>query len=275
MRYAFSLALLLILAMLTYYLPQFAAAQTEDRCNERVCNIKITKDGFVPKTLIVKIGTKVVWTNNDDGRHTVTSGSPGEITAPFKSLLLEKGDTYEFTFEYSGFYQGSYKYFDQVTQTMRGEIIVEPEEKTVQEKPPVKTIKVDFNDPNSGVKSASLSNGDIKSMEIDRDRNSLVITVETMQTGGKLEITLDRGLIDAKSDNKDDHFAVMVDGKEGFFEETSSTAAERTLEIVVPAKAMIVEIMGTKVVPEFPIAMLAIASVFSAMIITYRLRIRL
>ena len=275
MRYAFSLALLLILAMLTYYLPQFAAAQTEDRCNERVCNIKITKDGFVPKTLIVKIGTKVVWTNNDDGRHTVTSGSPGEITAPLKSFLLEKGDTYEFTFEYAGLYQGSYKYFDQVTQTMRGEIIVEPEEKTVQEKPPIKTIKVDFNDPNSGVKSASLSNGDIKSMEIDRDRNSLVITVETMQTGGKLEITLDRDLIDAKGDSKDDHFTVLVDGKEGFFEETSSTPAERTLEIVVPAKAMIVEIMGTKVVPEFPIAMLAIASVFSAMIAAYRLRIRL
>ena len=275
MRYAFSLALLLILAMLTYYLPQFAAAQTEDRCNERVCNIKITKDGFVPKTLIVKIGTKVVWTNNDDGRHTVTSGSPGEITAPLKSFLLEKGDTYEFTFEYAGLYQGSYKYFDQVTQTMRGEIIVEPEEKTVEEKPPVKTIKVDFNDPNSGVKKASLSNGDIKSMEIDPVRSSLIITVETRQIGGKLQITLDRSLIDAKSDNKDDHFAVMVDGKEGFYDETSSTPTERTLEIVVPAKAMIMEIVGTKVVPEFPIAMLAIASVFSAMIIAYRLRTRL
>ena len=275
MRYAFALTLLLILAMSTYYLPQFAAAQTVDRCNEQICHVKMTKDGFVPKTLIVKIGTTVVWTNADDGRHTVTSGSPGEITAPFKSLLLEKGDTYEFTFEYAGLYQGSYKYFDQVTRTLRGEIIVEPEEKTVEEKPPVKTIKVDFNDPKSGVKKASLSNGDIKSMEIDPDFQSLIITVETMQTGGKLEITLDRGLIDAKSDGKDDHFTVLVDGKEGFYEEMSSTPTERTLEIVVPAKAMIIEIVGTKVVPEFPIVMLAIASVFSAMIVAYRLRVRL
>lgn len=275
MRYVFPLAFLLILAMSTYYLPQFATAQTEDRCNEQICHIKITKDGFAPKTLMVKIGATVVWTNTDDGRHTVTSGSPGEITAPLKSFLLEKGDTYEFTFEYGGFYQGSYKYFDQVTRTMRGEIIVEPKEKTVEEKPQVQTIKVDFNDPNSGVKNASLSNGDIKSMEIDPVRSSLIITVETMQTGGKLEITLERGLIDAKSDDKDDYFTVMVDGKEGFYDETSSTPTERTLEIVVPAEAMLIEIMGTKVVPEFPIAMLAIASVFSAMIIAYRLRARL
>jgi plastocyanin len=235
----------LIVVISSYNLPQFAGAQMTERCDEKICQITITKDGFVPKTLVVKIGTTIVWTNTDDGRHTVTSGSPGEIKAPLKSFLLENGDTYEFTFHHSGLYAGSYKYFDQVTQTMRGEIIVEPEEER-KETPKPKTIEVDFRDPSSGVK-ASFPAGTIKSMEINAEFHSLIITVETLQTGGKLEVTLDRNLIDAKTNGNDDRFIVLVDVEEGFYDEISSTATERILQIVVPAKATSIEIIGTHV----------------------------
>jgi len=267
---------MITIVAVSFNLQQFTQAQMSDRerCDAETCHVKITRDGFMPKTLIIKLGTTVVWTNEDDSRHTVTSGSPGEVKAPLKSLLLEKDDTYEFTFEHSGLYQGSYKYFDQVTLTMRGEIIVEPAPEIAKETPAPETMKIDFTDPNSGVKKATLSNGNIMSMEIDPDFASLIITVQTVDVNGKLTITLDRNLIDAKSNGNDDIFVVFVDGEEGFFEETSSTPTERTLEIVVPRESTEIEIMGTQVIPEFPVTMLVIAGIFSVMIAAYRLRTR-
>jgi plastocyanin len=249
MHYTFLVTILVVVAM-AYYLSQFAEAQTSERerCDAEVCHIKITRDGFIPKILTVKIGTTVVWTNLDDSRHTVTSGSLGEIKAPLKSLLLDKDDTYEFTFEHTGLYQGSYKYFDQVTKIMRGEIIVEPAPEETKEIPEVKTIKIVFSDPNSGVKKATLSNGNIMSMEIDPDLSSLIITVQTVDVNGKLTITLDRNLIDVKVNGNDDRFVVLADGKEAFYEETSSTTTERTLEIVVPRKTNEIKIVGTQVI---------------------------
>jgi len=275
--YTLSIATFLFAAMLSsYYVPQFAEAQTSDRerCDEEICHVKITSNGFAPKTLTIRIGTTVVWTNTDDGRHTVTSGSPGEVTAPLKSELLEKDGTYEFDFSHGGLYLGSYKYFDQVTSIMRGEIIVEavPEEEEEETQPD--TITVEFMNPESGVKKFSLSNGSVESVEIDPDFQSLIITVETELTNGKLEITLDRALIDAKSNGNDEQFIVFVDGDEGFYEEIASTPRERTLQIVVPNGTTEIEIVGTQVIPEFPVAMLVIAAVFTSMIAAFRLRTR-
>jgi uncharacterized membrane protein len=249
MRYSSAMKLLLSMMILVYPL-QLASAQTSDmqRCDEEICNVTITKEGFVPKTLIVKIGTTVVWTNTDDSRHTVTSGSPGELTAPLKSLLLDKGSVYKFTFSFAGSYKGSYKYFDQVTKTMRGEIIVEPEtkakEKTEPEVPETNTVKIDFNDPKSGVKNISFPHGSIKSIVMDPSIPALFITLQVGAVSN-LEITLDRNLIDAKSNGKDGSFVVLVNGKEGFFDEMLTTPTERTLRIVVPIQATTVEIRGT------------------------------
>ncbi len=274
MQYILLPVVFMLFVLIMYPITPFVEAQSRERCDAAVCHVEITEDGFVPKALIVKIGTTIVWTNNDDSTHTVTSGSPGEIVAPLKSPLLKPSETYEFTFHHFGLYQGSYKYFDQVTLTMRGEIIVEQEPEKIEEPPKANTMNVDFNDPQSGVKKVSFAAGTIKNMEIDLDFLSLVINVDDVRGGGKLTLVLDRTLIDSKSNGKDDRFIVLVDGEEGFHEELSSTPTERTLEIVVPDKTTRIEIVGTKVIPEFPVAMLVIASVFTAMIAAYRLRTR-
>ncbi|MGH9876711.1 MAG: hypothetical protein ACRD5H_03670, partial [Nitrososphaerales archaeon] len=246
------LLLLTIIASNSVLVSVAAQESTREICDADICNVSITADGFVPKTLIVKVGTTVVWTNDDDGRHTVTSGSPGEVAAPLKSLLLEKGSTYEFTFDATGSFSGSYKYFDQVTRIMRGEIIVgaaEPTPPTIEEPPEVQTIKIDFRNPESGVKSVSLSNGMVRDMAINPDSYTLIMTVETDETNGMMDIVLDRNLIDAKDNNKDKDFMVLINGEEGFYEETASTPEERTLQIVVPGRANKIEIVGTQVVP--------------------------
>lgn len=261
MRHTLLIVTFFVSVLLAYNIPQFAEAQTSAGCDEAICHVKITKDGFVPKRLIVKVGTTIVWTNTDDRGHTVTSGSPGEVTAPLKSVLLEKGDTYEFTFHLAGLFQGSYKYFDQVIKHKRGEIIVEPELVKTAEIPKRNTTKIDFTDPQSGVKKVSLSNGSIKSMEIDPGSLSLIITLENVEVRTAIEITLDRNLIDATSNGKDDRFVVLFKEGEGFFDEISSTPTERTLRIVVPSKTMHIEILGTQVIPEFPVTVMAVMGV--------------
>lgn len=239
-------AFFFVLLVTSYYVPQFIEAETRERCDDEVCHVKITNEGFVPRTLLIKIGTTVVWTNTDDGRHTVTSGMPGEITAPLKSLLLNKGDTYTFTFHHHGQYEGSYKYFDQVTRTMRGEIIVERAQQVqVVESPEPHTIRIDYNDPQSGIKKIVFPVGSIKNIGIEPDLIALIISVENVLASGKLEISIDRNLLDARADGRDNKFMILLNGKEAFYDESSITPTERTLQIVVPPRSSSVEIRGT------------------------------
>ena len=61
--------------------------------------VAIKNFAFSPATLVVKIGTKVTWTNQDTDAHTVTStGSDG----PLKSAALSTGQTYSYTFTTAG-----------------------------------------------------------------------------------------------------------------------------------------------------------------------------
>ncbi|GEM_PF-1731986 len=253
MKYRFATVFLLLTIAVSSVLSSIEAQEsTREICDADICHVSITSDGFMPKTLLIRVGTTVIWTNNDDGRHTITSGSVGEVTAPLKSLLLEKGGTYEFAFDAAGSFSGSYKYFDQVTKTMRGEIIVgqaEPTPPTIEEPPEVQTIMIDFQNPESGVKSVSLSNGMVNDMGIIPDAYILIMSVETKEVNGIMDIVLDRNLIDAKDKNKDKDFMILINGREGFYEETSSTPDERALQIVVPGRTNKIEIVGTQVVP--------------------------
>ena len=136
--------------------------------------------------------------------------------------------------------------------------------------PPAGTVRVQFEDNVFNVK-ASLSNGSIRSIEVDPDFTSIVISVRTTDQDGELKITLPRQLIDARINGDDDDFIVLVDGEEADFEETDTTATERTLTIPVPAGAEEVEIIGTQVIPEFGIlAALALAAAVGAIVVISR-----
>jgi plastocyanin len=75
---------------------------------------------FTPSPLAVRAGTTVVWTNQDEIRHTVTSGSPAAGAARFGSALADKGALYRFTFTE----RGRYPYFCERHPGMRGEVQV-------------------------------------------------------------------------------------------------------------------------------------------------------
>jgi plastocyanin len=62
--------------------------------------ISISNYKFAPSPLIVKAGTKVVWTNNDTVPHTITSDQGSVLNSP----RLAPGEKFSFTFTAAGIY---------------------------------------------------------------------------------------------------------------------------------------------------------------------------
>jgi len=91
-----------------------ALATTPARAEDTA--VKIANFTFSPQQVTVKAGTTVVWTNEDDIPHTVTSS-----TQVFKSGALDSDQKFSFTFTTPG----SYKYFCALHPHMTGTIVVE------------------------------------------------------------------------------------------------------------------------------------------------------
>jgi amicyanin len=64
--------------------------------------VDIVDYAYSPKTITVKAGTTVTWTNQDSVKHDITSDTES-ADAP-KSELLAKGESYSFTFTKPGTY---------------------------------------------------------------------------------------------------------------------------------------------------------------------------
>ena len=78
--------------------------------------VAIDQFTFTPQRVIVKAGTTVTWTNDDDIPHTVASSSK-----LFKSKTLDTKDKFSFTFTTPG----NYEYFCSLHPHMTGAIVVE------------------------------------------------------------------------------------------------------------------------------------------------------
>jgi manganese oxidase len=75
---------------------------------------------FQPGALDVRAGTRVMWTNQDDIAHTVTSGVPGGPDGRFDLPLAGKGVTASATFSDPG----AFPYFCTRHASMRGQVVV-------------------------------------------------------------------------------------------------------------------------------------------------------
>ncbi|HJU14788.1 MAG TPA: plastocyanin/azurin family copper-binding protein [Candidatus Nitrosotalea sp.] len=95
-----------------------------------IANVNISKGAstqaagqkyFDPAALSVKVGTTVVWTNQDSASHTVTSGDPqAGPSGDFDSGLIKPGNTFKHTFSKAG----TTSYFCTVHPWMTGKITV-------------------------------------------------------------------------------------------------------------------------------------------------------
>lgn len=136
-------------------------------------------------------------------------------------------------------------------------------------------ITVKYQDKTFDV-NAKLTNGDVKSIKVDPDFKSIILAVETTGTQtGELTITLPRGLIDAKKGTADDEFIIVVGADEVNYKETNTTDNERELKISIPAGTKEVEIVGTQIIPEFPISVIgAMAAIIGAVVLLGRMKLR-
>jgi plastocyanin len=71
---------------------------------------------FAPKTLTVKAGTTIHWTNKDDSPHTVTSDQ-----GVFASPLMDTDQSFQYTFTKPG----KFTYFCKLHPAMTGVVVVE------------------------------------------------------------------------------------------------------------------------------------------------------
>lgn len=78
--------------------------------------VDIVDFDYAKKTLKVKKGTKVVWTNKDQSQHTVTSDNNG----PLQSPRFGKDGTFEYTFNEAGMFS----YFCEPHPYMKGAVEV-------------------------------------------------------------------------------------------------------------------------------------------------------
>jgi plastocyanin len=83
-------------------------------------SVSIQTFQFRPTPIEVRAGARVTWTNQDDILHTVTSGTPESRDHRFEAPLDGKGASSTMTFTQAG----SYPYFCDRHQSMRGEIRV-------------------------------------------------------------------------------------------------------------------------------------------------------
>lgn len=79
-------------------------------------NVEIKNFAFSPKTLAVKKGTTIVWTNNDSVGHTATADD-----GSFDTGLLAKGESGSVTFDKVG----TFSYHCTPHPYMKAEIVVE------------------------------------------------------------------------------------------------------------------------------------------------------
>lgn len=86
--------------------------------------VSIMSYGFEPKTIKIKQGQAIVWTNKDSAQHQVSADSiQGDNTTPifFSQGASPRKESVLFTF----FTKGSFTYHDQIDPTFKGTIIVQ------------------------------------------------------------------------------------------------------------------------------------------------------
>jgi plastocyanin len=68
--------------------------------------VAIKNFAFSPRTITVKVGTRVKWTNRDTAIHRLASATSiktsAKLTAMFRSGSLSKGQSFSFTFKKKG-----------------------------------------------------------------------------------------------------------------------------------------------------------------------------
>jgi predicted secreted protein with PEFG-CTERM motif len=237
-----------------------------------------TADGcFIPSMVTIDVGSEVIWENNDNAAHTVTSGTPeAGPDGVFDSQLVMASKSFSFMFHEAG----SYDYFCMVHPWMQGMVMVSAEEDHGDEHGDEMKHSDEMghgdDHASSGIEdisdqfSATVTSGEIHHIGANSDDDTLLVHLFGADDAGELKIVLNRDIITPFDDGT---YFVLVDNEENEdFEQMGNT-----LHIQYGPGAERIEIVGSHVVPEFgTIAMIVLAvAIVSIIAITAKTRISL
>jgi predicted secreted protein with PEFG-CTERM motif len=217
-----------------------------------------TNDAYSPNPVNANVGDTVIWTNNDvPNTHTATSGTPsagpdgkfgGTADAPF-SATIGPGKTFSHTFTEAG----EFPYYCALHPNMVGTVMVAggspaPAGFTT-------TASLDGNDYMITGKSATVK---ATAAEIEAGEKVEV----TFDKAGEVELTLPKTMISG-------NITVMAGDTAVASEVLSENDTSTTIKFTVPEGETEVDIMGTMVIPEFPVVVALILGASIAAIIGY------
>ena len=250
-KIAVAVGLAAILASV-FALPQ-AAFAAEVNVSITVGATSKTTDAYSPNPVEVSEGDTVIWTNDDTTPHTATSGTAATPDGIFGGdaetggVILVKGKTQSFTFAE----EGTYPYFCTLHPNMVGTVTVgegggEPTESTA-------TATLDGSSyPVTAMSTAKATAATIQAKE------SVMVTFDK---AGEVQLTLPKDMISNIT-------SVMAGDAEVEFEQEDA-ADSTTLSFTIPEGETEVTVMGSFVVPEFPVIAALILGITIAGIVGY------
>jgi predicted secreted protein with PEFG-CTERM motif len=112
-----------------------------------------------------------------------------------------------------------------------------------------------------------ITGGKLAGLSAERDNMTLIVNVSST-SNGKLIIELPRNVIDSqKQGNLDDNFAVFEDGQYVVENEIRTDAQARTLMVGFDNGTSVIEITGSRIVPEFATIALVVFAIATSGII--------
>ena len=119
MRHLLRAGLLTLIAGVTFMACASAGSPSTATAGTSAASVDIKSFAFGPASVTITKGQSVKWTNSDGTAHTVSSG-----TAPTKDGKFDKevpnGGSVTITFDAAG----TFSYFCNIHQTMRGSVLV-------------------------------------------------------------------------------------------------------------------------------------------------------
>jgi plastocyanin len=192
-------------------------------------------DAFAPYPVNANVGDTVVWTNDDIQPHTVVSGvnatPDGKFDSTSSAPYLKAKEQFSHTFSEAG----EYPYFCNLHPNMMGKVVV-----TGATGP--KPFEVTAMDGGYSYKVTGMSATSTATQATIEPSKSVHITFDK---AGEVELTLPTTMIEGIN-------SVMAGGQTVQYTKTDGTDST-TLKFTVPQDNSTVDIMGTKVIPEFPV----------------------
>ncbi|MGI0036930.1 MAG: cupredoxin domain-containing protein [Nitrososphaera sp.] len=215
-----------------------------------------TNDAYAPNPAQANVGDNVIWTNKDSTIHTATSGALGGDTGMFggtaNSLaIIAPNATQSFIFTAAG----DFPYYCVLHPAMVGTIkVADGGNGTTEPTESKATATLD----GKSYEVTAMSTAKATAAEIDPAEMMVAVTFDK---AGEVELTLPKSMISG--------ITSVTAGDQNVAFEQEDAADSTKLSFTIPEGETEVDIMGSFVVPEFPVVAALVLGISVAAVVAY------